>query len=236
MAETGAVVFDEFADNALLAQHLRAGEHQIGGGGAFGQLAGELEADDVGGEHVDGLAQHHRFGFDAAHAPTDDAKAVDHGGVAVGADEAVGIGDKVAVELLGLHHLDPDIRDSPGERCRWRVGPRGSYRRICCPISGIRSARVAFEFALGIVEQGEFRAELVDLHGVVDDEIDRNLRIDLGRVAAHARHLVAQRRQIHHRGHAGEVLHDHAGWFEGHLLAFGLLWLPVGQVDHVLLR
>ena len=105
MAETGAVEFDEFADNALLAQHLCAGEHQVGGGCAFGQLAGELEADDVGREHVDGLAQHHRFGFDAAHAPADDAKAVDHGGVTVGADEAVGIGDKVAVELLGLHHL-----------------------------------------------------------------------------------------------------------------------------------
>ena len=34
-----AVKLDEFAHHALLAQHLRDGQNQIGGGRAFGQLA-----------------------------------------------------------------------------------------------------------------------------------------------------------------------------------------------------
>ena len=42
---------DELADHAFLAQHLGDGEHEVGGGGAFRQLAGQLEADDLRDEH-----------------------------------------------------------------------------------------------------------------------------------------------------------------------------------------
>jgi hypothetical protein len=71
---------------------LRDGENQIGGGGAFGEFAVEFEADHLRRDHVNRLAEHAGFGFDSADAPADDAQAVDHGGVAVGADEAVGKG------------------------------------------------------------------------------------------------------------------------------------------------
>jgi hypothetical protein len=96
---------DELVDDALLAEHLRDREHQVGGGGALGQLALEAEADDLGREHVDGLAEHDGLGLDAAHAPADDAQAVDHGGVAVGADAGVGIRHRLAAGLLGPARL-----------------------------------------------------------------------------------------------------------------------------------
>ena len=83
---------DELIDHALFAQHLGNGQHQVGGGGAGRQLAVELEADDLRDEHGDRLAQHGGLGLDAAHAPTQHAQAVDHGGVRVGADDGVGIG------------------------------------------------------------------------------------------------------------------------------------------------
>ena len=38
--QAGTKEFDEFADDAMLAQHLGDGEHEIGGGGAFAQAAG----------------------------------------------------------------------------------------------------------------------------------------------------------------------------------------------------
>src|SRR3546814_2967747 len=76
-----AVELDELADHAVLAQHLGDGEHQVGGGGAFGQLAGELEADDLRDQHRRRLAQHGGFGLDAAHAPAEHADAVDHRGM-----------------------------------------------------------------------------------------------------------------------------------------------------------
>ena len=93
LVEAGAVIFHEFAHHALLAQHLRDGQHQIGGGDAFAQFAGELEADHFGNQHRDGLAQHRRFRLDAAHAPAQHRQAVDHGGVAVGADHRIGEGE-----------------------------------------------------------------------------------------------------------------------------------------------
>ncbi len=95
--EARAIIFDEAADHAMLAQHLRGSEHQIGCGDALGKAPGELEADDLGNEHGDRLAEHGRLGLDAAHAPAEHAQAVDHRRVAVGADAGVGIGDFHAV-------------------------------------------------------------------------------------------------------------------------------------------
>ena len=92
MVEAVAVVFDELLHHAALAQHLRAGEHEVGGGHAFLELALEAEADHLGDHHGHRLSQHGGFRLDAAHAPAEHAQRVDHGGVAVGADAGVGIG------------------------------------------------------------------------------------------------------------------------------------------------
>ena len=98
----------------VLAQHLGDGEHQVGRGHAFAQAARELDADDVGREEVDRLAEHAGLGLDAAHAPADDADAVDHRGVAVGADQRIGIVDAVLLDARRAR----GTRGSPGARCR----------------------------------------------------------------------------------------------------------------------
>ena len=85
----GSEELDELADHAVLAQHLHNGQHQVGGGGALGQFAGQVEADHLGHQHVDGLAQHGGLGLDTADTPAQNAQAVDHGGVAVGAHQGV---------------------------------------------------------------------------------------------------------------------------------------------------
>ena len=90
VVEAGAVIFDELLDHAALAQHLRAGEHEIGGGHAFLELALEAEADHLGDHHGDGLAQHGGLRLDAAHAPAEHAQRIHHRGVAVGAHAGVG--------------------------------------------------------------------------------------------------------------------------------------------------
>jgi hypothetical protein len=45
---------------------------------------------------------------------------------------------------------------------------------------------------------------------MIDHEIDRNQRVDLGGSPAEMLHRVAHRREIDHRRNAGEVLHQHA--------------------------
>ena len=112
LSRPGAEELDELADHALLAQHLRDGQHEVGGGDAFRQLAGQLEADDLGDQHRDRLAEHRGLGLDAADAPAEHGEAVDHGGVAVGADQRVGIGDRSSpFAFLRSTPSAPDIRD-----------------------------------------------------------------------------------------------------------------------------
>ena len=85
----------------MSAQHLRDGKDEVGRGRAFRQLAGEPEADDFRDQHRDRLAEHGGFGLDAADAPAEHGKAVDHRGVAVRADAGVREGDDVAILFLG---------------------------------------------------------------------------------------------------------------------------------------
>ena len=54
MLEAVAEELDELADDAVLAQHLGHGQHEVGRGRAFGELARELEADDLRDQHVIG--------------------------------------------------------------------------------------------------------------------------------------------------------------------------------------
>ena len=87
----GTEKFDKLADDFRLAQNLRDGERDIRGGDAFADRAGQVNAHDIRREKINRLAEHARFGFDAADAPADDAEAVDHRRVRIGADERVGI-------------------------------------------------------------------------------------------------------------------------------------------------
>ena len=95
-AHARAEELDELADHALLAQHLGDGQHQVGRRRALAHLAVQAEADHLRDQHRHRLAQHGRLGLDAAHAPAQHAQAVDHGGVRVGADQRVGIGQRRA--------------------------------------------------------------------------------------------------------------------------------------------
>jgi len=88
---SGAVEFDKLADDFGFAQHFGDGEREVGGGDAFATMRRSSEPHHVGCEKINRLAQHAGLGFDATHAPTNNAEAVDHGGVGIGADERVGI-------------------------------------------------------------------------------------------------------------------------------------------------
>ena len=94
--KAGAVEFDEFADHALLTQHLDDFQHEVRACRAFHHLTGQAEADDFGDQHGDRLAQHRGLSLNPTNAPAKNGKAVDHGRVAVCANECVGIGDFLA--------------------------------------------------------------------------------------------------------------------------------------------
>jgi hypothetical protein len=79
----------------------------------------------------------------------------------------------------------------------------------------------------------EARAELVHLHGVVDDELGRDERVDGRGVAAERDHCLAHGGEVHDRRDAGEVLQEDSRRSEGDL-ALGLgVRLPAADGTHL---
>ncbi|HYP47097.1 MAG TPA: aconitase family protein, partial [Thermoleophilaceae bacterium] len=94
---------DDSSDDAGLPEDLRDREHEVGRGRAFGEPAGETEADDLRHEHRHGLAEHRGLRLDPAHSPAEHAEAVDHRRVRVRADERVRVRDRHAARGLREH-------------------------------------------------------------------------------------------------------------------------------------
>ncbi len=69
---------------------------------------------------------------------------------------------------------------------------------------------------------------------MIDDEIDRHQRIDLGWIAAKMLHGVAHGGEIDHGGDSGEVLQKNSAGSEGNLPARLILGFPGGQRLNVL--
>ena len=225
---------DEFLHNALSAQHLGDDEHKVGRGGAFGQRAGELETHDLRKQEEHRLVEHHRLGLDATHAPAQHAQTVDHRCVAVRAHERVGIGDggRAAVAICSgaqLHHLGQVFKvdlvdDTHGGRHDAEV-----VKRAPPPLEELVALTVAFKLAFGVVPLRQHRAELVHLHRVVDHQINGHHGVDLARVTAQAHHGIAQRRQVDHAGHAGEILQNDTCRLEGDLDLACAVGPPIGN-------
>ncbi len=196
--QPGAVELDELADDAALAQHLGDGQHQVGGGRALGQLAGELEAEHLRDQHRHRLAEHRRLGLDPADAPAEHAEPVDHRRVRVGPDQRVGVG------LAAASSLTNTTRARYSRLTWWTIPVSGGTtsklsKRALAPAQERVALLVALELELGVVRERLRGAERVDLDRVVDHQLGGDQRVDLLRVAADLGHRVAHRRQVDDR-------------------------------------
>ncbi len=171
------------------------------------------EAHHLGQQHRHRLAQHRGLGLDAAHAPAQHAEAVDHRGVRVGAHQRVGEGLAVAGgdharQVLQVHLVaDAGVGRHHREVVERRLAP--AQERV--------ALLVALELQLGVLLERHLLGEGVDLDRVVDHQLDRHQRVDLGGIAAQLLHGVAHGGQVDDGGHAGEVLHQHAAGRVGDL-------------------
>ena len=225
--------FHEFIHDALLAQGLGDRQHQVGGRGACGQAARQLETDHLGNEHGHGLAEHGGFGLDAAHAPAEHTQAVDHRGVRIGPHQGVGIGEFAAVapatgavrENHARQMLDVDLMDDAGVgRHHFEV----AERRLA-PAQEHVAFAVSAELDFIVVLERIGRAVLVHLHRVIDDQFGGRQRIDPLWIAAEPDDGFAHGGQIDDAGNAGEVLHDDSRRSECDFVAGLRLRVPFQQ-------
>ncbi len=216
--ERRAVELDELAHDAVAAQPLDDGEHEIRRGRALGQFAGQLHADHRRHQQRQRLAQHGGLRLDPADAPADDAQAVDHRRVAVDADQRVGEGHGAVLVLRRLHHgrevFQVHLVDDAGAR---RDDAEILERRLA-PAEEFVALLVAAVFDIDVLERGAGLAESLDGQRVVDDQVDRDQRVDRGRITAGRRDRVAHRGKVGHAGAGQQVLHQHPAGTEGDLL------------------
>jgi hypothetical protein len=155
--------------------------------------------------------------------------------VAVGADQSVEEGGPFATVITGHHgggqvlqvHL---VHDAGGRRNDLEV-----VERFLAPVQELVALHVALELQPGVEADGIQSAEGVDLHGVVDHQVDRHDGVDLLGIATQPNHGVAQGGQVDHAGHTGEVLQHHACGDEVDLHRVVRLGIPVGQILDVAL-
>ena len=228
-AESGAVELYKFSNYAFLAQHLRNRKHQVGGRRAFGQSPVQLETHHFRNQHRKWLAQHGRLGLDAAHAPAEYAQRVDHRGVRVRAYQRIRKCYGDSASLLGEHHAAQVLQIDLVADARIRRHHLEIEKCFLPPAQ----KRIAFQIALHLdfrVQQKRLpRSKIIHLHGMIDHQIRRKQRIDFPGIAAQSLHRVAHRRQIDHRRHAREILHQHARRHEGHFLPRRLGRIPFRQ-------
>ena len=158
--------------------------HQVSRGRAFAQFAGELVANHLRNQHGNGLAQHGGLGLNAAHAPAQHAKAIDHRGVRIGADHRVWISHLLAIDLSGKHHARQVLEIHLVADAHSRRHSREVAEGRLAPLQKCVALAVALELKQRIRAISTGGAVLVHLHGVVDDQFGGHQRIDALRIAA----------------------------------------------------
>ena len=114
----------------------------------------------IGMRLVERLAEQRRLGLDAADAPADDAEAVDHRGVRVGADQRVGQRARRRARRPRLGQvLQVDLVDDPGPG--WHDAEVGEG--LLRPAQQRVALAVALVLAVDVDQERGVAAELVDL-------------------------------------------------------------------------
>ena len=202
-----AVELHKLLHDAVLTKHFGDGEHHIGCGHPSRDLARELEAHNARNEHRDRLAQHRGLSLNATDTPAEDAEAVFHRGVGVGADAGVRVCETLVVEDNAGEVFDVDlVHDAGSRRHNAEVG-----EVLRTPAQELVALLVALVLDLDVFVDSVLGTKRLDDHGVVDDHLGRVQRVDLVRVAAQGAHGLTHGCKIHNTRHAGEVLHEDAG-------------------------
>jgi hypothetical protein len=198
-------------------------------------MACQPESNHLGSEDHHRLAQNGGFGFDPPDSPPKHTQAIDHSRVRISADQGVWVR-----QSLGAHFAGPDdMRQVFEIDLMDDSGCRGNDAKIVEGISpptqeGI-ALPIALEFDFGVAVERLRRGEKIHLHRMIDHQVNGDLRVDLGGVAAEPGERRAHSRQIDHGWHTGKILHDDAGGQVGDIgprVGFGL---PGGQRPHILL-
>ena len=205
LGDAWPVTFDELAYDAVAAEKLGDGEHEVGRRRALRELTSKTQSDHGRHEHRDRLAEHRRLRLDASHSPGEHAESVHHRRVRVGAYDRIGVSGAVGVgEYDTAQVLEVElVADARARRHDAHV--RESLLTPAQEAIALRVARV-LQGSVGL--QGIPAAVDVGNDRVVDHEVDRDNGIDLAGSATELFDCVAHGREVDDTGHSREILQE----------------------------
>ena len=215
----------------MLTQHLRDGKYQVGGGNAFRQFAGKLKAHHIRDQHRYRLAKHGRFGFNSANAPAQNAQAVNHGGMRIGAHQSIRIGHPLFIlqftpdrfaQVFKIH-LVADTRTGRNDA--------KAAKGLLPPLQKDVTFVVTLHFQTYVFAKGIVVTKVVHGDRVVDNEINGRERIYFSGIAK-ALHRFAHCRKVNHSRDPGKVLHQNPCRSIGNFsVSMGMLKPPCQRLD-----
>ncbi len=229
--QPASVKLDKFTHHALFAQHFDDFQHKVGAGGAFDHRAGQLKPNDLWDQHGNWLTEHRGLCLNPTNAPAQYGQTIDHGGMAVGADKRVRIGDLFPVLVpVGPHGLceifQIHLMANPGAGGHNTEIVKGGLP----PFQELIPLHIAFIFAVHIHLKRARIAKFVDHDRVVNDQIHGIERVDQLRVASQRFDAVPHRGKVNNGRNPGEILHQHAGRTIGDFArVFPAVFGPIGK-------
>lgn len=198
---------NKLANDSTLTEHLHDSESQISGSGLLGELSGKSESDNLGKYHGDGLSEHDSLSFDTTDTPSGNTETVNHSSVGIGSDDGVRVEEVVSVHDDTSEVLQVDLMDDT----RARRDNLEVVEGLGSPLQELEALSVSLEFHLFVDSSSISCAGLVDLDGVINDEVNGHEGVNLGGVSTEALHGVSHGSEIDDSRDTSEVLEDDTG-------------------------
>jgi len=192
-----SVEFDELANDTSLSEHLDASKDEIGSGGMCWEFSSQSEADDLRQDHGDGLTKHDGLSFESTNTPTSNTETVDHGGVGISTNDRVGVEEAVSLHNDAGEVLKIDLMDNSGAWGHDLEVVEG----LRAPLEELEALLVSLELHLFVELGGVEGAGLIDLDGVINDEIDGAQGVNLLGVTTESVHAVSHGSEIDNSRH-----------------------------------
>jgi hypothetical protein len=174
------------------------------------QLASQSEANNLWQHHGNGLTEHDRLCLNTTDSPSGNTEAIDHGGVRVSSNDRIVVEQAIAIEDDASEVLKVDLMH---DTRAWR-NDLEVVKGFRTPFEELEALSVSVELN-DLVLLGSIRStKHISLNGVVNNEIYRAQRVDLGWVSTESVHGVSHGSEIDNSRNTSEILKNDSGGFE----------------------
>ena len=208
-----AIKLNKLTNNAQLTQHLNHSKNKVSRRCAFFQLTCQLKANNLWDQHRNRLTKHGGFGLDTADAPTQNGQAIHHCCMRICSNQCIWVHNLFARILLIFAH-PRSLRQIfkvhlVTNTCTRRYNAE-VFKRALPPFQKLITLAIAFKFFFNVRLKRRRRSEFINHYRVINDQINRNLRVNFLRVCIQCCHRLAHGGQINHSRNPSKVLHQYA--------------------------